>query len=97
VSYNEMFSVTFVLSMYRPDVGVAVVLVAPSFTTYSLAMNQRMVVLNVVSLGQLSTFAFKVNANVIGPSNENVGPPGYYMMFVVHTGITSHAVWVRGR
>jgi hypothetical protein len=92
VSYGELFSVTFVCSSYSLDLGVSVTVIAPSFTTHSFGMNQRMVVLNVVSVVQLSMFAYK--ANVIGPINVNVAPPGYYMMFVVHAGIPSNAVWV---
>ncbi|KAJ6313301.1 hypothetical protein OIU77_014750 [Salix suchowensis] len=95
VSYGEIFSVTFVCSSYRLDLGVSVTVIAPSFTTHSFGMNQRMVVLIVVSVVQLSMFAYK--ANVIGPINVNMAPPGYYMLFVVHAGIPSNAVWVNVR
>ncbi|XP_020541096.1 aldehyde oxidase GLOX isoform X2 [Jatropha curcas] len=93
VSYNEMFSVTFVLKVYRSDLGISVVLIAPSFTTHSFAMNQRMVVLKTISVEQLSAFGYKVN--VIGPTNVNVVPPGYYMLFLVNAGVPSHAVWAK--
>ncbi|XP_025013288.2 aldehyde oxidase GLOX [Ricinus communis] len=93
VSYNWMFSVTFVLTLYREDLGIGVKLMTASFNTHSFGMNQRMIVLKVVSVWRLSEFAHKVN--VVGPTNVNVAPPGYYMLFVVHAGIPSHAVWVK--
>ena len=43
VSYAEMFSVTFVCSAYRQELGVSVTVIAPSFTTHSFGMNRRMV------------------------------------------------------
>lgn len=93
VSYNEVFAVTFELSSYSPSGEISVSLMTPSFTTHSFAMNQRLVVLNVVSVSQLSVYAYKVVVN--GPPTATVAPPGYYMMFVVHAGIPSHAVWVK--
>ncbi|KAJ8773761.1 hypothetical protein K2173_006411 [Erythroxylum novogranatense] len=93
VSFNQTFSLNFVLTTYRPRWGVSVVLITPSFTTHSFGMNQRMLVLNRLSVTQLSTYAYKVS--VLGPTNANVAPPGYYMLFVVHVGIPSQAVWVQ--
>ncbi|XP_010554972.1 PREDICTED: aldehyde oxidase GLOX [Tarenaya hassleriana] len=94
MSYGNGFSVNFVIPAYGVfDGGISVRLVAPSFSTHSTAMNQRLVVLRVRRVMQLSVFAYK--ADVDGPSNANVAPPGYYMMFVVHRGIPSEAVWVK--
>ena len=93
ISYGQMFSVTFVLPLYRPNPGISVVLITPSFTTHSFAMNQRMLVLDVGRLEHLSIFAYKVSAH--GPPTSTVAPPGYYMLFVVHAGIPSEGVWVK--
>ncbi|KAK9277337.1 hypothetical protein L1049_006878 [Liquidambar formosana] len=93
VSYGQVFSVTFGLTMYHPDLGITVHMMTPSFTTHSVAMNQRMLVLNVAEVVQLSLFAYKVV--VSGPTAAEVAPPGYYMLFVVHAGTPSHAVWVK--
>ncbi|KAF5726798.1 galactose oxidase [Tripterygium wilfordii] len=93
VSYGGMLSITFVLPSYGQDQEIFISLVAPSFATHSFGMNQRMLVLGVESMVHLSTFAFKINA--YGPTNANVAPPGYYMIFVVHAGIPSNAVWVK--
>ncbi|OMO90282.1 hypothetical protein CCACVL1_07425 [Corchorus capsularis] len=91
VSYGQRFGVTFSLSLYKQGT-VYVALMPPTFTTHSQGMNQRMVVLNLATVVQLSPFNYKVVVD--GPTNANVAPPGYYMLFVVHSGIPSHSIWV---
>ncbi|KAL5826501.1 hypothetical protein ACOSQ3_018351 [Xanthoceras sorbifolium] len=93
VSYKQVFSITFVLALFRPSGAISVTLITPSFTTHSFAMNQRMLVLNVINVAQLSTFAYKVL--VSGPTSATVSPPGFYMMFVVHAGTPSQGVWIK--
>ncbi|XP_050374056.1 aldehyde oxidase GLOX-like [Argentina anserina] len=93
VSYGQEFSVNFGLSVYRPDVAISAALVAPSFTTHSLAMNQRLVVLEVASLKRLSVFDYKMTAR--GPPSATVAPPGFYMFFIVHAGVPGQALWVK--
>ncbi|KAK7274723.1 hypothetical protein RIF29_15820 [Crotalaria pallida] len=90
-SYNGTFSVTFSLEVF--DGGVSVVLVAPSFTTHSFAMNQRVVVLDVMRVDDVAENAYKVTAR--GAVSATVAPPGYYMLYVVHVGVPSVAVWVQ--
>ncbi|MBA0805704.1 hypothetical protein Gohar_005196 [Gossypium harknessii] len=92
VSYGRRFGVSFSVSLFRQGT-VSVALIWPSFTTHSTGMSQRMVVLNTASVVQLSMANFKLVVD--GPTNANVAPPGYYMLFVVHSGIPSHAVWVK--
>ncbi|CAN8305221.1 unnamed protein product [Cochlearia groenlandica] len=92
--YDKPFSITFVIPAFGMfDGEVSVRIVPPSFSTHSTAMNQRLVVLRVRRVTQLSVFAYK--ADVDGPVNSYVAPPGYYMMFLVHRGIPSVAIWVR--
>ncbi|KAI4314216.1 hypothetical protein L6164_027149 [Bauhinia variegata] len=93
VSYLEKFSVTFSLQEYRPVPGISLSLIAPSFTTHSFAMNQRMLVLHVSTVHKVAPFTYKVKAH--GPLSPTLAPPGYYMLYVVHTGIPSVAVWVQ--
>ncbi|XLS57389.1 hypothetical protein HN51_007144 [Arachis hypogaea] len=90
-SYGGNFSVTF--SLRRSLAGISVALVAPSFTTHSFSMNQRVVVLHVAALQEVAASEFKVTAR--GPPSPTVAPPGYYMVFVVHAGVPSVAVWVQ--
>ncbi|XP_027362783.1 aldehyde oxidase GLOX [Abrus precatorius] len=94
-SYGGLFSVTFSLTEYRSEKGVVVTLVAPSFTTHSFAMNQRVLVLDVVKVENGEPFDYKVTAR--GPPSLSVAPPGYYMLFIVHGGVPSSAVWVQVR
>ncbi|XP_028792571.1 aldehyde oxidase GLOX-like [Neltuma alba] len=92
-SYNGTFSVTLSLQEYHSARGITVSLVAPSFTTHSFAMNQRMLVLDVVVMERVAPHAYKVTAR--GPPSPNLAPPGYYMLYVVHAGIPSVAVWLQ--
>lgn len=92
-SYGELFSLTMSLEEYDAVSGIVVSMMAPSFTTHSFAMNQRMLSLEVVGIEAVAETAYKVTAR--GPHNANVAPPGYYMVFVVHAGIPSVAVWVQ--
>ncbi|KAK0577273.1 hypothetical protein LWI29_030513 [Acer saccharum] len=71
---------------------VSVTMVAPSFTTHSFSMNQRLVVLGsekVTSLGQ-KTYAVQVTT----PGSGNLAPLGHYLLFVVHKDIPSEGIWV---
>ncbi|RAL37654.1 hypothetical protein DM860_000348 [Cuscuta australis] len=96
ISYGETFSVTFgVLEPPQDGGGLAVNVIAPSFTTHSFAMNQRMLVLDVYALQQLSPLTYKIT--VFAPLTRNIAPPGYYMVFLVHRGIPGHSIWIRMR
>ena len=94
--YGEKFAVKFKVAEFEKNGGVMVALLAPSFTTHSLAMNQRMVVLevgNVEMVGGAPAASVYV-VNTAAPPNANIAPPGYYLLFVVHAGIPSKGVWV---
>ncbi|CAI9116876.1 OLC1v1018148C1 [Oldenlandia corymbosa var. corymbosa] len=73
---------------------VMVTMISPSFTTHSVSMNQRLLVLggmnNVSSVGK-STYQVTVNV----PSNHNLALPGYYLLYVVHQDIPSVGSWVQ--
>ncbi|PIA62504.1 hypothetical protein AQUCO_00200488v1 [Aquilegia coerulea] len=93
LSYRDILTLSFFVPAYHTEEGVSVTLLAPSFTTHSYAMNQRLLVLNVVSLLQMATSSYQVS--VTGPLTANIAPPGYYLMFVVHVGIPSHGIWIK--
>lgn len=93
VSLGEIFPITFFLSMQSVRPAILVTLISPSFSTHSTGMNQRMLVLEIVSLENLSAFGHSVT--VRGPITATVAPPGYYMLFIVHRGIPSEGVWVK--
>lgn len=93
LSYGQEFSITLSMGMYQREGEYAVTMVAPSFSTHSFAMNQRLLLLYISTTQQLSVFAHKVT--VYAPPTANIAPPGYYMLFVVHQGVPSRSVWVR--
>ncbi|KAL9685486.1 hypothetical protein QQ045_022936 [Rhodiola kirilowii] len=97
LNYYQSFNVTFTVEQYysgnTSSVSVSVMLIAPSFSTHSFAMNQRMIVLKLQ--GVYNTGYNIYNVSLIGPSTAEVAPPGYYMLFVVHAGIPSSGLWVK--
>ncbi|CAM8936675.1 unnamed protein product [Rhodiola kirilowii] len=92
VSYGQVFSVTFSVSYFKPG-SISVNIIQPPFVTHSFGMNQRMVVLETLATTHVSSSAYKVS--VRGPTNGNIVPRGYYMLFVVHDGIPGTAVWIK--
>ncbi|KAM5567104.1 aldehyde oxidase GLOX [Rosa sericea] len=102
VSYGQNFGVKFRLDVRTDDSSkFSVAIVTPSFTTHSFAMNQRMVVLEIVRLKHLKSryrkpsdkYDYMIVAR--GPPKNTVAPPGYYMLFLVHAGIPGQATWVK--
>lgn len=91
VSYGQRFSIAF--SLMQPEGEVTVTMIAPSFTTHSFAMNQRLLVLHATNVQQISAVTHRVT--VRAPPTANVAPPGYYMLFVVHQGVPSQCAWIR--
>jgi hypothetical protein len=83
--YGETFAIG------TPDAAVIdkVVLIRPSATTHSTNMEQRY-----VELAFSQTGASTLEASV--PTNPNVAPPGYYLLFLVDDdGVPSLAPWIR--
>ncbi len=80
VSWGQKFTVG------TPDGNItSAVLVAPGATTHANDMSQR-----VVPLARNST-----TGELTAPANENIAPPGYYMLYLVNAqGVPSAARWV---
>ncbi|XP_050383294.1 aldehyde oxidase GLOX [Argentina anserina] len=93
ISYSEPFSVAFAVPEYLDVSVLSVTMVAPSFTTHSFAMNQRIVVMKLGQVRHLTLDTYEVA--VMGPSAAEIAPPGYYLLFVVHANIPSSAMWVK--
>ncbi|XP_059646257.1 aldehyde oxidase GLOX [Cornus florida] len=93
LGYQESFSVTFTVLEFLKLGVVSVNIIAPSFTTHALAMNQRMVVLKVLEVLHVASDAYRLTA--VGPSTPEIAPPGYYLMFLVHAGVPSSGKWVK--
>ncbi|VVA93964.1 unnamed protein product [Arabis nemorensis] len=94
VNYKGLFNLSFSVAQFLTVDLLSVRIVAPSFTTHSFAMNQRMVILKLLSVARDGlTNSYRIN--VLGPSTPEIAPPGYYMMFLVHAGVPSSGVWVQ--
>lgn len=93
IGYKKPFSLRFTVRELMRMSVVSVRIVAPSFTTHSLAMNQRMVVLRWDQAWYAGDTGYRVDA--FGPSTAEIAPPGYYLLFLVHSGIPSSGKWVR--
>jgi PKD repeat protein len=67
----------------------SVVLTQPAATTHGVDMQQR-------TINMAPTVADSGHISVTTPTNPNVAPPGYYMMFLVNNqGVPSTARWIR--
>ncbi|KAK6915475.1 Glyoxal oxidase, N-terminal [Dillenia turbinata] len=97
ITYGQSFQVGFNVPQFLKYCNISVTIVAPSFTTHSLAMNQRLIMLKVLNVARHqqpgSTDQFE--ATFAGPSTPEIAPPGYYLLFVVHVGIPSTGKWVK--
>ncbi|GMH10464.1 hypothetical protein Nepgr_012305 [Nepenthes gracilis] len=93
MGYGLPFSVTFTVQQYLTAAVLSVNIIAPSFTTHSYGMNQRMVILRMSDVSPATHNTYNVVA--VGPSAAEIAPPGYYLLFVLHAGVPSSGIWVR--
>ncbi|KAI4347093.1 hypothetical protein L6164_007942 [Bauhinia variegata] len=73
--------------------NIKVTIYPPPFTTHGLSMGQRLVILNNVNLNEESPGNYRISATA--PPSGVIAPPGYYLLFVVHRGVPSKAMWVQ--
>ncbi|XP_058104923.1 aldehyde oxidase GLOX1-like [Magnolia sinica] len=90
LTYKQRFSIEFE-SKKGDTNGIYVTMVAPSFTTHSNSMNQRLLVLAVDRIHQDSR-SYAIDG--LAPATPNLAPPGHYLLFVVHDGVPSRGKWV---
>ncbi|XP_044466388.1 aldehyde oxidase GLOX [Mangifera indica] len=93
VRHRQPFRVNFIVRNFLSGNVVSVRIIAPSFTTHSFAMNQRMVVMNKLGVSRVGFAMYYVD--VVAPSTAEIAPPGYYLLFVVHAQIPSSGVWLK--
>ncbi|KAL0315661.1 UNVERIFIED_CONTAM: putative aldehyde oxidase Art an 7 [Sesamum radiatum] len=67
--------------------NIKVTMYSPPFTTHGYSMNQRLLILKVKEVA-------KGLVSVVAPPSAALAPPGYYLLFVVHSGVPSHGMWV---
>lgn len=91
IGYSQRLVIRFQVAIAAKTASVT--MVAPSFTTHSFAMNQRLLVLGNEKLTNAGTATYDVQ--VTAPPSKNLAPSGYYMLFVVHQDIPSQGIWVQ--
>ena len=82
----------FTLRVSGAAAPLKVTMVAPSFTTHSFSMNQRLLELGTTPAA--GGAAGEIAVDVVAPPSPNLAPTGYYMLFAVSGGIPSVGVWV---
>lgn len=92
--YGQELAIRFTIPLGRLNAtSVMVTMLAPSFTTHSFSMNQRLLLLRSGDVIPVAKSTYQVRVGL--PGSVSVAPPGYYMMFVVHQGIPSQGIWVQ--
>ncbi|KAJ6945974.1 aldehyde oxidase GLOX1-like [Populus alba x Populus x berolinensis] len=94
LEYKQKFSMHFHIHQWNEELGkIYVTMVAPSFTSHSYSMNQRLLVLALDREARKVDFSNYV-VDVHAPATATLAPPGYYQLFVVHEGVPSKGAWV---
>ncbi|CAN6840258.1 hypothetical protein Bca4012_048182 [Brassica carinata] len=94
IKYGKVFKVKVELN--QKDVtkeNLKAHMLAPSFTTHSISMNMRMLLLGVASVNPSGGNSFEIQA--AAPPNGNLAPPGYYLLFAVYKGVPSIGEWIQ--
>ncbi|GAV79339.1 Glyoxal_oxid_N domain-containing protein/DUF1929 domain-containing protein [Cephalotus follicularis] len=93
LGYDQKVKVRFMVTGTLAQNMVSVTMVAPTFTTHSFSMSQRLLVLGgdkvTIYLGK-STYEVEVTT----PNSGILAASGYYLLFVVHQDIPSEGIWV---
>ncbi|XP_057793790.1 aldehyde oxidase GLOX-like [Salvia miltiorrhiza] len=91
--YGQQIPIRFSIPPGRLDRGsIMVTMIAPSFTTHSFSMNQRLLVLERGDVTPIGRSAYQLR--VATPGSSNLAPAGYYILFVVHRDIPGEGVWI---
>ncbi|KAF6163737.1 hypothetical protein GIB67_023771 [Kingdonia uniflora] len=94
LNYGQGLTVRFRVktALSKGEEGVFVTMVAPSFTTHSFAMNQRLLLLSQGDAVMVSPLVYEIQ--VTTPASGFLAPSGYYMLFVVNQDVPSEGIWV---
>ncbi|KAK6115265.1 hypothetical protein DH2020_007534 [Rehmannia glutinosa] len=94
IGYGQQVPIRFTIPTGRLDSdSVMVTMVAPSFTTHSFSMNQRLLILTRADIKVVGRSTYQIR--VTTPGSGNLAPSGYYLIFVVHRDIPSEGIWVQ--
>ncbi|CAA3033748.1 Hypothetical predicted protein [Olea europaea subsp. europaea] len=94
IGYGKQLRIRFTIPPGKLNRNsVIVTMVAPSFTTHSFSMNQRLLALGGSNITAVGLSKYQIQA--VTPGSPNLAPPGYYLLFVVHQDIPSEGIWVQ--
>ncbi|VVB17095.1 unnamed protein product [Arabis nemorensis] len=94
VKYGQSFKVKVNLKQQGvTKQNLRVTMLAPAFTTHSISMNMRLLLLGVSAVNPTGAGSFEIQA--VAPPNGNVAPPGYYLLFAVYKGVPSTGEWIQ--
>ncbi|KAE8658546.1 hypothetical protein F3Y22_tig00116971pilonHSYRG00773 [Hibiscus syriacus] len=92
--YKQKISLEFTLKGGINQTDFFVTVVAPSFTTHSIVMNQRLLIL-AFDEGVKKSPSGNYLVQGYAPATAALAPPGYYQLVLVHEGIPSKGKWVQ--
>lgn len=92
LAYGQRLVVRFSVSGAVSNKGVSVTMVAPSFTTHSFSMNQRLLFVGCGKPRPVSRSEHDIAVTM--PKSGVLAPSGYYLLFVVNADIPSEGIWV---
>ncbi|XP_010470630.1 PREDICTED: aldehyde oxidase GLOX1 [Camelina sativa] len=94
IKYGQMFDVNIELKQPNvPKENVMLTMLAPPFTTHSVSMNMRLLMLGIKDVKNVGGDKYKIEA--VAPPSGNVAPPGYYVLFAVYNGVPSVGEWIQ--
>ncbi|KAH7298553.1 hypothetical protein KP509_25G049000 [Ceratopteris richardii] len=93
VRYGARFTLQFDVDTFVDSIALQVNMMSTPFATHSFSMNQRMIRLKYSHFKRLSYTKYQLL--VEAPPTPIIAPPGYYLLYVVHSTIPSSGSWIR--
>ncbi|KAL1533336.1 (methyl)glyoxal oxidase [Salvia divinorum] len=93
IGYGQQIPIRFIVAPGQlVQSTIMVTMIAPSFTTHSFSMNQRLLVLDRGDVMPVGGSVYQLMVRT--PASSNLAPAGYYLLFVVHKDIPSEGIWI---
>ncbi|KAI4350828.1 hypothetical protein L6164_005239 [Bauhinia variegata] len=96
LNYGQEFQTVFSINEVDGELSksdIKVTIYPPPFTTHGYSMGQRLVILKNLNLNVETPGTYRLFSSA--PPSGVIAPPGYYLLFVVHRGVPSKAMWVQ--
>ncbi|TYI12426.1 hypothetical protein ES332_A09G277000v1 [Gossypium tomentosum] len=94
IRYHKKYMIQVAINSNKVDESsMSVTMFAPAFNTHSFSMNQRLLILGNDKVTEVGNSMYNVEATT--PRSGNVAPSGFYLLFVVHQGISSQGIKVK--